>query len=378
MSWIGYLGILLSIVWIDGSSIPFIRNVTLIPRYQWNSTTITNSTIHQCLCLSASSFVAFNWYPNNTCQLFYTFPITYKIQSMSNARIYFPQRIFPNVSQCCMPDLAFLLNKLSNGTRTYVNITDPRNLLIDAHGYLVTVEMQPPKLVRFDARTLAVVNRTTLPNSYAMTVTFANNAYFVGIINGPILVMNSGNLTILNQISSPQIQDIRSIIFLENGRTMVTNNGNNRTINFFRRNNNSSFNYTYAYQQLVSYPSPHGLTAYNDSLFYVTSYMNNTIYSYTIATNSGIWDEQRIVNAQPIRNISGGTFMTIDECGRYWFSLETSAVYIFDHLGSLAGIFSFGIAMIMDTLIADDYVMYFTDRRTNASRIIRIDPNIDC
>ena len=339
---------------------------------------VTNHTVQQCLCLSISTFVAFNWYPNNTCQLFYTFPITYKIQSMPNARLYFPKGIFPNVSQCCMPDLAFLLNKLNNGTRTYVNVTEPRNLLINNHGYLVTVEMQPAKLVRFDAKTLARINQIALPYSYVMTVGFSNNAYFAGVINGPILVIDSENLTVLNQVSESQIQNIRSIVFLENGRTMVTNTVDTSKINFFHRNSNSSFNYTFTYERSVSYPSPHGLTVYNDTSFYVTSYTNNSIYFYTTVANTGIWTEQLVVDAQSIRNISGGTFMTIDECGRYWFSLETSAVYIFDHSGSWIGNFSLGSGSIMDTLIADDYVMYFSDRRPNLGRIIRIDPNIDC
>ena len=85
--------------------IPFIANVTLIPRYRWNSITVNYQTIQQCFCQSMPSFVAFNWYPNNTCQLFYTFPRTYKIQPTSGARLYFPRGIFPNASQCCMPDL---------------------------------------------------------------------------------------------------------------------------------------------------------------------------------------------------------------------------------------------------------------------------------
>jgi hypothetical protein len=58
-----------------------------------------------------------------------------------------------------------------------------------------------------------------------------------------------------------------------------------------------------------------------------------------------------------IRNISGGTFMTVDECGRYWFSLETSVVYIFDNLGFLIGNLSFEGGMIMDILITANYVM---------------------
>jgi hypothetical protein len=102
--------------------------------------------------MSIPSFVAFNSFPNNTCQLFYTFPITYKIQPTSQARLYFPQQIFPNASQCCMRDIAYLLDKLKNGTWSYVNVsTLIRKLLIDDNGYLVTVEAYPQNFYRFDA-----------------------------------------------------------------------------------------------------------------------------------------------------------------------------------------------------------------------------------
>ncbi len=371
--------LLFPIVFVSCVRIPFIQNVTLIPRYQWNSTTVINQTCEQCLCIAIPSFVAFNCFPNNTCQLFYTFPITYKIQSTPQVRLYFPQRIFPNISQCCMPNLAYLLDKLRNGTWTYVNVSSPRNLQMDNNGYLVTVEMQPAKLDRFNAQTLTLVNQIQIAGSYAMTVEFENNAYFVGLMSGPIIVIDSGNLTVIKSITSTYITNLRSIMFLENGRMMViTNSNNNGTIVFFYQTNNVSLNYTFAYQKLTSYPQVNGLTAHNDSYFYATSYTNNSIYSYTAVVIGTSWIETLVIDANVIRNISGGDFMTVDECGRYWFSLETSAVYIFDNLGSSIGNFSLGSGIIMDTLISDNYVMYFSDHSSNWSRIIRIDPHIQC
>ena len=62
-------------------NIPFIQNVMLIPRNHSNITTITNETCQQCLCRAISSFAALNCFPNNTCQLFSTFPIRYKVRS---------------------------------------------------------------------------------------------------------------------------------------------------------------------------------------------------------------------------------------------------------------------------------------------------------
>jgi hypothetical protein len=331
--------------------------------------------------MSVPSFVAFNWFPNNTCQLFYTFPITYKIQSTPQARLYFPKGIFPNASQCCMPDLNYLLNKLTNGTWTYVNISSPRNLLLDNNGYLVTVEENLPKLDRFNAENLTLIDQTVISNninSYVYAVAFSNNAYFAGLGNGTIAVINSGNLSILNKIKSPYIQNIRGIIFLNNGGTMVLSNIYNDVIYFFNQTNNASLNYTFAYQQSVNYRYPHGLTGYNDSLFYAVSHVNNSVYSYNAVQNSTLWIERLVVNTNSIISNGGGTFVTIDECGRYWFSLEKSFVGIFDSLGSWIGSFSLGSGIIMDVLITDNYVMYFSENSANAGRIVRIDPHIQC
>jgi hypothetical protein len=51
---------LLFIGYIKCIPISSIRNVTLVPRYQWNSTTVIDHTYEECLCMSMPSFVAFN------------------------------------------------------------------------------------------------------------------------------------------------------------------------------------------------------------------------------------------------------------------------------------------------------------------------------
>jgi hypothetical protein len=280
-----------------------------------------------------------------------------------------------------MPDLNYLLNKLRNGTWTYVNISYPRNLLLDNNGYLVTVQSHQLKLVRFNAENLTLIDQTVIPNatySYVFALGFSNNIYFAGVDSGTIVAMDSGNLNVLYNINSPYVQKVRGIIFLNNGRTMITSNVNNNTLNFFHQANNASLSYTFAYQQLVNYSKPHGLTGYNDSLFYAVSYTNNSVYSYNAFVNSTSWIERVVINTNSSTSSIGGTFVTIDECGRYWFSLEKSFVGIFDSLGSWIGNFSLGSGIIMDVLITDNYVMYFSDSSANAGRIVRIDPHIQC
>jgi hypothetical protein len=81
-------------------------------------------------------------------------------------------------------------------------------------------------------------------------------------------------------------------------------------------------------------------------------------------------------DATTIKTNGGRTFVMIDECSRYWFLLETSAVYIFDSFGSYMANFSLGSGSIMDTLITDNYGMYCSDHAVNHSHIIRINPHI--
>jgi hypothetical protein len=259
-----------------------------------------------------------------------------------------------------------------------VNVSSPRNLLIDNNGYLVALESNPPKLDRFDAQTLALINRTRINGSNALAVGFVNNAYYVGLKNTAIVVIDSGNLKTLNIIISPYILGVHDIIFLNNGRTMVVSDLVNGYIVFLNQSGNASSNYTFAHRQSVNYPQVHGLAGYNDSYFFATSYVDNSVYSYTAVENSTTWIERLFIDAISVSNISGGTFITIDECGRSWFALETSAVYIFDIFGSLVGNISLGSGSIIDTLVTDNYVVYFADHNTNWSRIIRIDPQIQC
>jgi len=325
-----FVFLLSTITVVNSIQIPFIQNITLVPRYLWNSTTVSNQTIHSCICLSLSSYVAFNWFSNNSCQLFHTFPIT--------------------------------------------------NLFIDNNGYLVTAELNPPKLDRFNAQDLSLIDKTNLSTygSYLMTVVYANNAYFAGFISGPITVIDSQSLLVLNNIVSTELNNMRSIIFLNNAQTMIVSLVDKNATIFFNRSSPGSFNYTFAYKQRTNYTGVHGLVAVNNTYFYSTSYPDKTVYSYSAVANSTQWTETLVLNTSSVYNATGGTFVTIDECGRFWYSFEMPAVYIFDKSGILLGNLSVSNGQIMDTLITDNYVMYFSDRGNAPDQIIRIDPHIQC
>jgi hypothetical protein len=323
--------------------------------------------------MSIPSFVAFNWFPNNTCQLFPTFPISYKIQSTPQARLCFPQRIFPNASQCCMPDLDYLLDKLNTASTISVNLLTHLRIVVDNHGYLVTVSIIYSNIVRFYPTDLTIVDQSPLDQfgTIPLSISYYNETYYVGF-NNFIVAIDSNDFTTLNYITAPNLSEVNDNIFLNNGEIMVVASTGTASIFFFNR----SDNYSLIYERPVSYPNPLGLLYVNDSFFYATSLYDNTIYSYSAINDSGMWTETLFLDARPLVSSPNGYHLIIDECDRYWFVLGNSGIMIFNNQGLLLGNFTQINLIAFDAIITDNYVIYISDQINN--RIIRIDPNIQC
>jgi hypothetical protein len=128
---------------IGAVQLPFLSNSTLVSQSNSTSVTLTNRSCDQCLCESNFPSIL-NCFPNNTCQLFVDAPLTYTLKPTPNALPFFPRRILPNASQCCMPNTTDLLNPSNNATPTYASVSVPRSLVMDNHGYLVTVYRSLP------------------------------------------------------------------------------------------------------------------------------------------------------------------------------------------------------------------------------------------
>lgn len=360
---------------INSIQIPFVRNAIFVSVSKSNSTTITNITCDQCLCMLSSSYLLLNCFPNNTCQFFFNFPRTYNIQKMINASFYFLQGIFPNASLCCMPNLTYVLDKLNNATPTYGSILAPHCLSIDNHGYLVTISQTNSTIVRFDQTNLTLIDQINTYSTSLSTIKYYNNNYYIGAANR-IIAIDSNTLTIHNNITATNISSTRDVMFLNDGNTLVVASTGNKYLFFFNRSGNSSTNYNIAYNQAVNYTNPHGLFFVNDTFFYTTSWAFNSIYSYSANQNNTGWKEDLFLDARSLGSASSGNHITIDECGRFWFSLNNYGVKIFDNQGSFLANFTITNSSIFDTMVTDNYVIYLSD--TNLNRVIRIDPDIKC
>ena len=356
---------------------PFIDNVTLVAISNASTVTVINQTCPQCLCGLNATFVLLNCLPNDTCEYFFTIPRTYAIQPADQARLYFPKQPFPNASQSCWSDTHFLVERLTAATPTYADVDQPRCLVLDNCGYLVTISMGNRGIVRFHPANLTTVDQPASPlfPSTPLTLNYFDGAYYVGLDNY-ILVVHTGDMTILNSISDPLLSGIRDMMFLNNGQRMVVVSTVSSSLFFFDRTDAVSRNYTFVWSQPVSCVYPHGLFYINDTFFYMISWGNNTVYTYSESTYGTAWTETLVLDAWSLTGSSDGNHITLDAYGRYWLSLGQYGIKIFDSAGSIGGAFQPANASIFDAIIVDHGPIYLSDTQSN--RIIRIDPDISC
>ena len=346
--------------------------MTLVPKSNTTSITLTNRS-----CESNFSHSILNCFPNNTCQMFVDAPLTYTLKPTPKALLYFPRKIFPDASRCCMLNTTDLMNRSTDITSTNGSVINPRCLVIDNHGYLVTVSSTPKSIVRFHSNNLTQIDRSpsSLLHASPLALAYRNEAYYVGF-DCYILVVDSTNMTLMHNISTSALNGTRDMIFLNDGQQMIVTATYSNSLVFFNRSSLTSHNYDFIGYQNVSCHSPHGLFYVNDSLFYLTSWSNSTVYKYSNVGNGTAWSEALAITASPLAPVTSGNHIFIDDCGRYWLSLGAGGVQIFDREGLRIDSLYSTRSNIFDTLVLDNYVMYLSDSAGN--RILRVDPNVPC
>ena len=361
------------------NGIPFIAYVSLVPRSSKSITTLYNSSCDQCLCSAfANGSVAVNCFlNNNTCQLFAYAPASYGLQSNPKATLYFINKTLPSPSKCCMPNTTLLIQKLQNASSISINFSNPRCLVIDDHGFLVTVEEHKSNISRFDPRSLVLINTTMFLNSSMNTLAYHQGAYFLGTDNNTILIVNSSSLTLINTVKAlGKIDAPRDIIFLKDGQIMIVASGKNRQLLFFNRSSGPVRDYAFVSNMSVSYNWPHGLWYVNDTFFYATSYEWKTVYSYATSDNGATWNESVYINSTGLSSSRWIGHVMVDDCGRRWLSTADTGLLIYNAQGQLLGTFNSTRNATFDAIFMDNYVMLLSDRTAN--KIIRLDPQINC
>ena len=364
---------LLSFPLIYSFPIGYINNVFFVSISDSNITIITNRTCEQCLCLYSSSaaYLALNCLPNDTCRLFETYPLIYKIQDYSQARLYFLQGVYPNETKCCQSNTTDLISKINNASRISVYVPSPRCLTFDDYGYLVTVSQTNQTLVRMHPSNLTIIDSPVPPifSIAPMTITYYNQTYFVAFVSY-ILLVDTTNLTITKNVSSPMFSNIRDLAFIDNGQILIVVSTSSATLVILNR----TADYSLIAVQSVNQIYPHGLKYITDNFFYLTSWNNNNVYLYS-RINTTYWKGEPFIDATSITSTSDGNHVLYDQCGRYWFSLGSNGIKLFNIQTLFVGNLNLTKA-VFDTIITNNYTIYISDSSSN--QIIRLEPQIEC
>ena len=222
---------------IEGIPIPFLPNVVLKPigtQYS-NQTQTINGTCAQCLCdvlSDATDQAALNCFPNNTCQVFATYPVSYKLQSSAAAQLFFLRGVFPNASQCCMPNITQLVNRLKNTTPTVVQLS----YALGAIGYdearpdrAVAIGSGTGDLYWFNPWNMSFIKNQTINGHRAIAL--QNNSIFTGIDGTPtVTVLNQETLAGVTNITHPSFNRVRKFLFMNNSQTIMITTQDNKSV----------------------------------------------------------------------------------------------------------------------------------------------------
>ena len=220
---------------IEGLSLPFIQNVVLrtIGMQYSNQTQTINGTCAQCLCdvlSDATDQAALNCFPNNTCQVFPRYPVSYKLQSSAAAQLYFLRGIFPNASRCCMPNITELVHRLMNTTPTVVQLSyEPAAMVYDEAraDRAVAIGRDPGNLYWFNPWNMSFIKNQTINGRFAIAL--HNNSLFTGIDGTPtVTILNEETLASVANISYSSFSTVRKFLFMNKSQTvMVTTQDKN-------------------------------------------------------------------------------------------------------------------------------------------------------
>ena len=239
---------------IDAVSIPFISNATFRPlndNSNSNPLIRVNCTCQRCLCEFfasgwARSYVALNCYPNQTCQFFSRFSITYTIQPTPGARLYFLQNRFPNASSCCMPNITELLNRLKAATPITISL----GFQPSAFGYdprkaneTVVVGRFGAWAYRFSVSPLTWIRNSSIVNT-SFSVALHNNQIYAAADGVPsIKLYDDQTSDFLFSVDHPTLSAVRKMIFINNGQNMVVSSQGSQSLVIF--DIHSPTNYTF-------------------------------------------------------------------------------------------------------------------------------------
>ena len=222
---------------IEGLSLPFIQNVVLrtIGMQYSNQTQTINGTCAQCLCdvlSDATDQAALNCFPNNTCQVFPTYPVSYKLQSSAAAQLYFLRGVFPNASQCCMPNITELVNRLMNTTPTVVQLSfEPAAMGYDEArpDRAVAIGRDSGDLYWFNPWNMSSIKNQTI-NGHRSIALHNNSIFTANDTSKTVIVLNEQTLSAVFNITYSSFGRARKFLFMNNSQTIMITTQDNKSV----------------------------------------------------------------------------------------------------------------------------------------------------
>ncbi|CAF1213648.1 unnamed protein product [Rotaria magnacalcarata] len=252
----------------------------------WNTSVLLNRTCQECSCeyssiFGGTNYTGLNCFPNNTCEYFSTFPVSYKLTTLSGARLYFLKNNFPNASAGCVPNITQLITRLQHVILTILNLPFKR----EGFGYdnytsneAVVSGYSIGSIYWFDPFTLRFLQSISLWTS--MSIALHNGLLFTSGNTDPnICVLDSQTNNPSTNITHSSVAQTRKYIFNNNGETMIATGQSVMSLAIFQVN--SLTNYTFQVsdmsfflsinkKQLVAFPFPalHSIAKVNNTLLY--------------------------------------------------------------------------------------------------------------
>ena len=361
---------------IDAWRIPFFQNFTLVALSSAASTITYNRTCTECVCQLPSHTSVLNCFPNGTCQSFSIAPHRYRVVPMAEAKLFFPNGILPNKSQCCKPNLTEVIAKLDVSIWTNVSLGHPRCLVRNGSDMIFTTDLDNGHLRGYDANQLTPVVEKNMYVQKPFALAYQNDAFYISFNDRSLMVLDSRSFTVLATIDSSYFQGIRDVLFLHEARTMVVACSSTRELLFFKQMNDSLHNYTFSFRQNSAMSHPNALLRINDSFFYAVSWADNTVYSL-VQRNETFWKETLFFNGTNFTTAPSAGHLFRDECDHFWLAFRSLGFLILDHEGKYLGSFqSSKFTEVFDGILSENYVLHVSD--AGRRQIFRLDPQITC
>jgi hypothetical protein len=264
-------------------------------------------------------------------------------------------------------DTNWLISRLNTTAPKVISVQNPRCLILDTFGYLLTLEAVSGTtfMNRYDRTNLDLIQHIALQMLYTSIgmLSYFNGMIFISPNYNNISIFDHVNFTLLGVINCGlNIIQPRDIIYIENQKMLIITSQSTLTLFFVQFN--SPTNYT-CLNSLALPGQPQGLLKVDDTFFYMAMSDNKCVYSFHF--DGVVWIRSLFVNVTQTVGSSSIYLghVHIDDLERRWVVVVGFGLIIYDEWGSFLGMWKFG-NQPYDIYISNDYRLIVSDYGNSA------------